>query len=143
MSQVISGNASLLEKEVTHRLPPLQCRFSLASKGQTSWAWWVVILGTSHKRWSPRTLLAVCFAEVAALPQAAQDTKEQSETFDPLVSSGYGTTLKSDYSDSNPCTVAHQLCDLGTSLPLFGEVGPVEYGRLESLLCQRLDPALP
>lgn len=86
----------------------------------------------------------MCFTEVPALPQAAQETKEKSETPDPLVSSGYDMILESDWSDSNPCTIiVHQLCDLGTSLPFFGEVSSVEYGKLENHLCQSLDPAFP
>lgn len=52
---------------------------------------------------------------------------------------GTRLSLESDCPDSNPYTITHQLCDLGTSLPLSGDVGPVECGQLESLFSQRLD----
>lgn len=64
-------------------------------------------------------LLAVCFAEVPALPQAAQETKEQSETPGPLVSFGYDTTLVSNCPDPNPCALAHSHVTLDMAFSLW------------------------
>ena len=51
-------------------------------------------------------------------------------------------TLDSDCPDSNPYAIIHELCDLGTSFPVSGQVGPIEGGHLESLLCKSLIPVL-
>lgn len=47
--------------------------------------------------------------------------------------------LESGCPDSNPYAITHELCALGMSLPVSGEVGLIECGPLESLVCQSFD----
>lgn len=99
MSQVTSGNVFLLGKKA-QRLPPLQCQLSLAPMGQVG-GLGGSFSGARHKLWSPRPLLAVCFAVVPALPWALKRPRRQSETVGLLGPLGDDMTLESDCPDSN------------------------------------------
>lgn len=112
MSQVTSGNASFLGKEVTQRLPSQQCWLRLTSKVQACQAcqaWWVGV-PTNSGQHEPYWL---CSAEAAALPQAAQETKEQSETAGLLVSSGYDMTGTQNAQTQSPLPSLTSCATLG------------------------------